>query len=1051
MLKKDLKSKKSEKKNILKRREGNSKFRSINNYQIIDKVPNDNLYKNDNLYSINKNFEFPLNEEESFRLFCHYYFQKNGIKSILLLIYLRLLSSRMNNIKDIFSPFTIINLKNIFHLISLVISFIFTKEEFIRKEIFNIYIYYIFSFNQSIHAYSIYSNTIRDFQKYLTIPSELLFNLLLLFFLDTKIKHTIFPIITNCIIFLFSAKISPSLNLLFYFSFGIAFSILLYMLMIKSIREIWALYDSFKRSYYNMNQGLLDSDPNPIFILSKDKRVLYKNTAATKLIDNILENKNVQKKMKKSKEDNFINVNFIDIIHPNLRDLFTKLLNDAMEDDTVSSFNFPLCKKNEQNDLNLDVSSAYDINDKKNYLYFIWYSILVCKTEWKNKSAFYMCLFTSDDVLLNEIFYQYTKRFSEKIESVISSSDIITSAFMNKKLKSEISSSTINSVKKSENSELEEEGKEKKNDFDNQKKNIYKLLIENADNIELNNTILYFFKNQVELLYDYSLTLELYFTMLYNQRNFKFNFQNKNQNSKKRIKLNDLKAYYSEYFYDFTKEHNYKLEFKNDDNKDVYFILIEENYLRILLFNVIVFMICYLDDKTEKNLNDRKEIIIKLIPEIKEDISTTPIISPESNKSNKGNEDQVKFTPKSSDTSDKNIKKGELSFIFESFSPNINLNKIQEILNQKNKNNCQIKEEIIKLNYLDIGILTVKYLLQNYYKTNINLFSKEGEQFIEFVLPCELELVGASNNSKKNDDIEANSFFTSPLLHPRKNINKPKNFYNYNENYNKKVLNIFYGIEKSPDIISRHRRGIPSFSVLNEEKNRQRRYLRHLSQNAQQFSNKEVTTYSTEQNKYFYLNDNNKILNNKESDKSLDNNNHKNSINRFSFKQMDISIESASFRSDRIEEEDNDNILNEKILETLENEKIENKSYALIFENPNNKDFISFLNNENKGEYTLKIIKEVNEAENELNNKDEKSFYKIILINMGNIKEIKLAEKFCENKGETLIFGYHFGAHTKSKEKNNVKYDKRFDLSFSYEGILYALNKAFISNSSIIK
>ena len=1049
MLKKELNSTKSDKKNFFKRREEKSKFRSINNYQIIDKIPNDNLYKNDNIYSINKNFEFSPNEEESFRLFFHYYFQKDGLKGILILIYFRLLSSNINTIKDIVSFFKVINCKNIFHLISLIISFILTKEDFIRKEIFNVYLYYIFSFNHSIHIFSIYHNSLADFQKHLTILSELLFNLILLFFLDARIKYSIFPFSINIIIFLYSAKIIPNLNILFYLALGIAFSIILYMLMLKSIREIWALYDSFKRSYYNMNQGLLDSDPNPIFILSKDKRVLFKNTAAMKLINNILETQNAQKKIKRSKEDKISNSNLIDIIHPNLRELFTKLLNDAMEDETVSSFNFPLCKKNNQNDLNLDVSSAYDINDEKNYLYFIWYSILVCKTEWKNKVAFYMCLFTSDDVLLNEIFYQYTKRFSEKIEKVICSSDIIISAFVNKMYEKEVSSSSANSLKKSNNEEYDEEDGEKK---ENQRRNIYKLLIENADNIELNNTILYFFKNQVELLYDYSLTLELYFTMLYNQRNFKHNFENKKQNSKKRIKLNDLKAYYSEYFYDFIKEHNYKLEFKNDDNINVYDIFIEENYLRIILFNVIVFMICFLDAKTEQELNNKKEILIKIIPEIKEDISSIPI-SPESHRSHKGNEEQAKFTPKSSDSNDKNIKKGELSFIFESFSPNINLNKIQELLNQKNKNNCQIKEEIIKLNYFDIGILTVKYLLQNYYKTNINLYSKEGDQFIEFKLPCELELIGVIDSSRKIYDIEAgaNSFFTSPLLHPKrnKNINKPKNFYNYNQNYNKKVLNIFYGIEKSPEIKSRHRRGLPSFSVLNEEKNRQRRYLRHLSQNIQQFSNKNVANYSTDQNKYFYLNDNNN--NKKESDKNQYKIKSKNSISKFSFKQMDFSFESGSFKSDRIEEEADDNILNNKITELLENEKLENKSYVIIFENQNNKDFISFLNNENKGEYILKIFKEIHDIEVELKNNKGNIFYKIILINMGNIKEIKFAEKFCENKGESLLFGYHFGVHTKSKEKNNVKFDKRFDLSFSYEGILYALNQNLISSSSIIK
>ena len=77
--------------------------------------------------------------------------------------------------------------------------------------------------------------------------------------------------------------------------------------------------------------------------------------------------------------------------------------------------------------------------------------------------------------------------------------------------------------------------------------------------------------------------------------------------------------------------------------------------------------------------------------------------------------------------------------------------------------------------------------------------------------------------------------------------------------------------------------------------------------------------------------------------------------------------------------------------------------------------------------------------------------YQIVLINMGNIQEIKFAEMICENKGKTLIYGYHFGTHTKCKEKNNAKFDKRFDLSFSSEGIVFTLKHIFINNTSIIK
>ena len=64
---------------------------------------NDNLYKNDNYYSINKNFEFQEAEEKSFRLFYHYHFRKNSIKGLLILLYLRFCVSQVNYFKDIFS------------------------------------------------------------------------------------------------------------------------------------------------------------------------------------------------------------------------------------------------------------------------------------------------------------------------------------------------------------------------------------------------------------------------------------------------------------------------------------------------------------------------------------------------------------------------------------------------------------------------------------------------------------------------------------------------------------------------------------------------------------------------------------------------------------------------------------------------------------------------------------------------------------------------------------------------------------------------------------
>ena len=1053
MQKRDFKNNGIDKKGFVKNRGGKTNY-SIKNLQAIDKVPNDNLYKNDNIYTMNKYFEFSSNEEQTYRLFCHYNYQKNRIKIIIILFYIRFLFSRINNLKDLLSFFKLFNFKNIFHIISIFISYVLTDEIYLTQNECKLYLYYLFLFNQSIHINSIYYKLEPKYEQNIEIISELFYNYCVFFFINIKLINTVSTNIIIPLVYINSLKRKIGISFLYYFIYEPVLSLTLYVFFIKTIKEIWALYDSFKRSFYNVNQGLLESDPNPIFIISKDKNILYKNSPASKLVNNILENQNLNshRKIHRNKE---ITINFLDLVHPNLKELFQKLLNDVMEDNSVSSFNFPLCKVNNQENLNINVSNAYDIYHEKNYLYFVWYRINICKTEWKNKTAFYMSLLPCEDVLLNEIFYQYTKRFSEKIEKVISNSDIIVDAFINKMEKGQESKSSSSSeVSGSEN---EDNGEEKeKNNKNGLKKNIYQLLIENKDNVELNNTILFFFKNQVEFLYDYSLTIELYFNMLYKQRNFKFCVENVKPDLKKRIKLKEFTTYYLEYFYDFTKEHKYKLEFKDVD-KNIFDIFIEENYLRIILFNIIVFLICYLDDKKEPTLENKKEIIIKIIPELKDE---TPV-TPESVSSLSPNENY------------QGVKKGELTFIFETFSTNGDLNKIKELINQKNKCGCHIKSEIIKLNFLDVGILSVNYLLENYYKTKLEMSNKEGEQVLQFRLPCDLELLNDSTiigkNNQQNVAPDSNSFF-SPLItakrHIKKDIAKPKNFYNFNENYNKKVLNIFYGIEKSPRI-TRHKRANPSFCQVNEINKTNKRFSRHISQH---LYNYEINSSIQKSDKNVDSKINVIYVDNGEKKENVENKtvskkNSKKYLSQFSFKQGDLSFDSAkgSFKSECIENEDISNNEEERINanfnfeifeENDENEekKKENKillNEVLIFNNQNNKEFITFLNNENKGEYTLKVVNDISDIEKETGNNGEKYEYKVYLINMGVSKEIKFAEKICTKKGESLIYGYNFGGHTRVREKNNVKYDKRFDLSLSFEGICFALKQVFIYNHSI--
>jgi len=53
----------------------------------------------------------------------------------------------------------------------------------------------------------------------------------------------------------------------------------------KAARELWALFDSFKRSYYNL-KTIYDEFPYPVFVVSRKQfSILYKNQEADKLYE----------------------------------------------------------------------------------------------------------------------------------------------------------------------------------------------------------------------------------------------------------------------------------------------------------------------------------------------------------------------------------------------------------------------------------------------------------------------------------------------------------------------------------------------------------------------------------------------------------------------------------------------------------------------------------------------------------------------------------------------------------------------------------------------
>ena len=85
---------------------------------------------------------------------------------------------------------------------------------------------------------------------------------------------------------------------------AIVASLLFYFFSIKR-REIWALYDSFKRSYFNL-KSIYDDYPYPVLIVSRKQLIThYTNQKGVEFINNIIKTNTFIKKKNKCDKINF--------------------------------------------------------------------------------------------------------------------------------------------------------------------------------------------------------------------------------------------------------------------------------------------------------------------------------------------------------------------------------------------------------------------------------------------------------------------------------------------------------------------------------------------------------------------------------------------------------------------------------------------------------------------------------------------------------------------------------------------------------------------------
>jgi hypothetical protein len=279
------------------------------------------------------------------------------------------------------------------------------------------------------------------------------FNTLLLTLLNTFVLNSIFnenykrsllyyilEICTFCIFFendstnIFSRLFT---NLFSYVTLRIlfisAFLTILQSILLVGNKELWALYDSFKRSYFTL-KNICDELPFPIFILNIKRQLTnlpnsaghnliyqtyYKNTEAEKLCNKI-------KKLKDKGGHKYTNKN--QKIDYNFKDLFDKsvekLLDNEIEKCLLHNkhyFDFPLIIGD--NTLTYKQSQNFSTLYTGNLEKITWVRIIVSPTLWKGQECLTIQIMENDDIQHSYFTDDYQTLYEQQMLAVIDNAD----------------------------------------------------------------------------------------------------------------------------------------------------------------------------------------------------------------------------------------------------------------------------------------------------------------------------------------------------------------------------------------------------------------------------------------------------------------------------------------------------------------------------------------------------------------------------------------------------------------------------------------------------
>ena len=754
--------------------------------QFLDKVPNNNLFKNDGKYSINYLLEFKYEEEDNSMkdLIVATFFQ-NQIACIFIL-YSRFF---LLNISNLFNGYSFFENNIYIHLFSLVISYLISKKNKYKDQHIRIFIKLLLDINHSVYIiYSKYKNEI-------SLYEELSYNSIADIMLNLPLKIIALSFLHISITFFLVMKNYSYFILIIYIIFQSIGSFIFVYLTKRTIRYLWFLFDSFKRSF-TLFYSLMENEPSPVYIISQNMDILYSNNAAKKFDEYIhksILNSGLKKKISYKMETNFQKL-IIPIIYP----VFSKLLDETIKN-KIKAFYFPFGSINET--LNYKNCNNFFLISTE-FPKLIWYKVISSKCIWKLSNCIYIKLIPCYAYIRNEMFLKQIKFILNKLEDYIENSNKMCEIILRCERNSLLSPSVSNKS-------LRRLGIYMKNTKARRESvlsfvNDVGIVFPNMDY-----SILFFFKNQSEILLDLFMTQIIYFSIFAKRANIDLT-------NKKIVNLEIFTNYFIFYFDVLLTSKYYTLDFKMKDNCK--FIMIQENLLRITVFNVLLFIL----SNTKTNNDNKKNIVCSIR------------LSKEKNIQNNIIENKTVNLLKRKKLSIKNDNRTKNFYtIYFDISitgdSNIDYNKINTLLHFDNiANNDFIKIEITKQSYLNIGIITAYYIVTKIFQKEFIMNSNEKGSTILFGLRCEKDLKYSDEYYETNDSFcfyKENFYFYNIYYHEKLVRNIPNLEINLpNFNYNRLLLKLEKNNNNS--IVKSN-----YFESENEKKNKHNEYISNSNSN----------------------------------------------------------------------------------------------------------------------------------------------------------------------------------------------------------------------------